>query len=373
MSYLPFEVIRAVIETDVPLPRTPYDVLLALAQFAHDDGTEARPSQALIARRARIASTHTVNDALKWLEQAGYITATSQRGGGYARDCTVTYTIHLERLVSSARIAEHQGQSPARIAEHRQVSSAIQSPMLCNLVPDALQFRSQSSARIADEILSEKQGENYNKETQAASFVQSHDAEPEPEAGDEDLPCADGQAVLDALAIAAGEEGAHRAWHQHVQTFLDSHATPNEIVIGYMLMRQRFAETERKPGVPMLAKHWDEWQSKARSEIAKRRRQREVKAAEERERAWWEQQRQEHEAAAAAEREREGAIRAAMTPEQREAADEATRLEEEERERRSTEHRKQAMARARAYLNEARRKADAEEEQHKAARRQVAS
>ena len=40
-SYLPLEVIRAVIETDAPLPRTPYDVLLALAQFAHDDGTQA--------------------------------------------------------------------------------------------------------------------------------------------------------------------------------------------------------------------------------------------------------------------------------------------------------------------------------------------
>lgn len=55
-------------------------VLLVLADHAHDDGTGAYPSQATIARKARI-SVRTVRDCLRRLEASGEIVRDGRRHG----------------------------------------------------------------------------------------------------------------------------------------------------------------------------------------------------------------------------------------------------------------------------------------------------
>lgn len=77
-------------------------VLMTLAQHAHDDGTEARPSCDTIARKWQI-TRRSVLTALAWLERHGYVTPVGPRGGGRGRGSTVTYRICLDMLERSVK------------------------------------------------------------------------------------------------------------------------------------------------------------------------------------------------------------------------------------------------------------------------------
>lgn len=75
------------------LPRSERDVLLALADHAHDDGTSARPGVPYLVWKLDLAKS-TVVAALRGLEEKGIIAAT-RSGGGRGR--VTEYSLDLEK------------------------------------------------------------------------------------------------------------------------------------------------------------------------------------------------------------------------------------------------------------------------------------
>lgn len=71
-------------------------VLLALAEYAHDDGTKAFPSNATLMRRTRL-SERAVRDCLRSLEKSRSVTCTSTLPNG-----TRVYTVNMARGAESA-------------------------------------------------------------------------------------------------------------------------------------------------------------------------------------------------------------------------------------------------------------------------------
>lgn len=94
MSYV---ITHAVILTE-GIPRSPKDVLIALADHAHNDGSEARPSWKTIERLMGI-SRPSVARGMAWLEEHGYIMPTEYDGGNASgAKHTVVYRICREKL-----------------------------------------------------------------------------------------------------------------------------------------------------------------------------------------------------------------------------------------------------------------------------------
>ena len=79
------------------LPRAQAHVLDAMCWFADDDGTNCYPSVPTIAEKARY-SLRTVQDAMKVLEEAGYIIAVGNPRGG--RSNATMYRIEIDHPVS---------------------------------------------------------------------------------------------------------------------------------------------------------------------------------------------------------------------------------------------------------------------------------
>lgn len=345
------------------IPHTPKCVLIALAAHARHDGSQARPSQQTIAELMDI-SPRSVRNGLAWLERNGYILPTGHDSGG--RGCAVEYQISLAMLQNVAPHAAFHGDNPATDAtftpETRQ--NQTQNPARNDVNPAN---SAQNPAMVAAQ--SGKNQKKESKEEESAehaddaeasrvllSFSSSHkkiesyaEAEEVATNGGKNLyapftdeecdfftrehlseePCWHERAVLYALWLGSDTDadGPSRAWGQYAGIFLESGATPREIEVGYILLRQQ-AESqnwEHMPGVKYLAEHWDEWRSKAKRQNAEddayarywdeqdRQRQREEEA-----RQW------QREARAA-----EQARRDALTPEERAAEDAAQAAAEE--------------------------------------------
>lgn len=274
------------------IPHTPKCVLLVLATFAHHDGSQARPSQHTIADLMDL-SPRSVRNGLAWLERNGYILPTGHDSGG--RGCAVEYQISLAMLQNMAPRAAFSDDNPATDAtftpETRQ--NRTQNPARNDVNPANF---AQNPARGAaqsgkNQKIESKERESAERAQRAsASFVSSFENQKEardqnPEqsihtllapyddnewmALEGDAPLADERGVLLTLCAMTEEASPHRAWLQHVPTFLEAHATPDQLLIGFSMMREQFATMEHKPGVRKLAEHWDEWQSRAKAHIAK--------------------------------------------------------------------------------------------------------
>lgn len=94
---------------EAPVPNDPiaHLVLIGLADHAHDDGTEARPSVATLAKYAR-CSPRTVHNKLRILEQAGLIRRGDQQTVAHLRADRrpVVYDLIMKRGVYEMHPAE---------------------------------------------------------------------------------------------------------------------------------------------------------------------------------------------------------------------------------------------------------------------------
>ncbi len=364
---------------DLALPKAERATLIAMARHANDDGSGVTASVARLAREAGYKSVRTIQTAL-----AGLSCTTGAKIGG--RDetgkpqvpgyeiCTEQFLVHVSakawaaglqwyvgedanvinttKKLAAAWYAEHpeltpqylrgrDGVNPANIADVPRNLQQV-TPQILQVTP---QFTAGNPANIADEsvcsesVCSESVHE-YERENQGhlgTSVVVvplptlSHSntllADPDPD------PQQQGGSAH-ALAAALGEVGAGSAAPinaRDVQQLAQLGATADEVQVGWALLAADLAGKPFTPSVKLLAKQWAGtgdagWQSKARAEIAKR-----AKA----ERAAREAQERRDREAAAQERRRlqveaEEQRRAALTPEEREAEDQA-RAEEERR------------------------------------------
>lgn len=91
-------------------------ILLALADFARDDGTEIRPSMGTLARRVR-ASQRQATRIVRDLERDGVIELVANASGG-APGATRVYRLRLDRLAPSERwqtgVADDRGDADVR-------------------------------------------------------------------------------------------------------------------------------------------------------------------------------------------------------------------------------------------------------------------
>jgi biotin operon repressor len=104
----------------VPAP-SPLDrnVLMGLAEHAHQDGTNAFPAMDLIAEKCGI-SRRSVLTSLKSWEKAGMIIPTRRKGGYRLPNC---YNFNVERMLNAiaekgAKSAPFDDQNPAKLAEY---------------------------------------------------------------------------------------------------------------------------------------------------------------------------------------------------------------------------------------------------------------
>lgn len=87
------------------IPSTEKFVLLALADFGQDDGTNIFPSVPTLAQKVSM-SERTVQGAIKRLQALGYLCIRKNRQGGRAR--TPDYVITLEKGANSAPITDKE-------------------------------------------------------------------------------------------------------------------------------------------------------------------------------------------------------------------------------------------------------------------------
>lgn len=365
-----------IIQHQVKLPARQKAVLMALAFPAHHDGTHAYPSQQTMANESGL-SLRNVQRGLRELEAAGYIVPEAYNGGG--RGHAVQYTIRLDVLgINPATMADFSNTNPATMADFtaKPRQNERQTPPKQRLNPATMAYQ---SGRESEDVIKEEEERAPSRASSSLSFEKKEKAETrdqsserdllapftgaeidtivDPETGEANRPCETTRAVLWALWEASdnyegtGTKSPHRAWLQYVPIFLAAHATPDEIITGYHLMQNKYADMEHKPGVKKLAEYWDEWQSKAKAEMA--RDDAEIRRQEEDRQLFERLQREEAEARAceAEARAREQARRAAMTPEERAQEDaEIQRIAQEQAaaERQRWEERMAAMRQATA-------------------------
>jgi hypothetical protein len=84
-------------------------VLISLANYAHDDGSNSHPGVATLMRDSRLRSRRSIQNALRGLEEAGHITPTGTTRGG-----TTIYTVEMAGANFSAEEGEEQGAQKLR-------------------------------------------------------------------------------------------------------------------------------------------------------------------------------------------------------------------------------------------------------------------
>lgn len=274
------------------IPAAQKSVLIVLAQHAHNDGTNARPSQERIAAFAGMTARN-VRRCLASLEATGYIVPVLHGG---PQNHTVNYSIRLDMLADNAdnMSAFHSpnsdnmsafdednpdisAQKGGHFRHVRRTFSTDKADILSaesgknhvmNQKKESAERAQRASASFVSSFENQKEARDQNPEQSIHTLLAPYD-DNEWMALEGDAPLADERGVLLTLCAMTEEASPHRAWLQHVPTFLEAHATPDQLLIGFSMMREQFATMEHKPGVRKLAEHWDEWQSRAKAHIAK--------------------------------------------------------------------------------------------------------